>query len=136
MAEENTSEGITKTLFNASMAKLQRIDSLKKGIIESALIGDLKKRFLLLLELNTELWEKMNKDERALYSIRGEYMKKLRDSLAMTENIGPRGSPNLKARNECFIEQTDYYRKLIEIEGKYGMSMIDRDDDGLGDGEF
>jgi hypothetical protein len=135
MENEKQEEGVVKTLFNASMAKLQRLDAIKKAIHEAALNGDLKNWFILLIEYNNELWEKMDIEERKTYSMRGAYITTLRNKFAKAEqNI--RGNLDVEARNEFFLELNDYFRKLSEIESKYGMSMINQEDDSLGDGEF
>ena len=132
---EHIEEGVPKTLFNASLAKLERIGSLKKAIHETAVEGDLKKWFLLTIRFTNELWEKLSNDERTELNIRGGYITNLRKGLAEAERIN-HGNIDVQARIEFWMDLNDYERKLSVLESKYGMSMIDQDDDSLGDGEF
>jgi len=112
-----------EAMFNAGIAKLQRIDTLKKIAIEARLSRELQTWYEVLKCIRAEIWERLNQSEKdemlndnemdaLLFSWQSE-IKKISNPLVKNKNIS-----NILYRK---LDERD--RRIGELEFKYGLSL-------------
>lgn len=113
-------EDKAKTLFNAGVAKLMRIDNIKKNCHNCRVTDDEPSRRRWLGAYRSEINERLNDDEKKGCK---EYEKKIDGLLNM--------NPNFATFDMNILDQTldEYELYLNDLEYKYGFSMPDQDDD-------
>lgn len=116
MAEEDKG----KSLFNAGVAKLMRIDNIKKQCHQCRVIDDEPSRRRWLGAYRSELNERLNDEEKTKCN---EWEKKI-DAILSYGNGAIKFDTNM-----LDYMLADYELLLGDLEYKYGFSMPDEDDD-------
>lgn len=125
-------ETTVKTEFNASLAKLQRIDKLRQEIHKARAAKDFEVWFDCLVGIADEIWEKLDKAEREEITDMNNIFES-RNSWYRDKN---RTNQKKGLSMRYYFALTDYSRRLSELENKYGMSITDQEDDAMGDGDW
>lgn len=112
--EPNEDKG--QALFNAGLAKLERIHKLKVVAHHARLHNDWEAFYFSLCGVHSEIYERMNKQEKAMAD-------KMQKSI-ITECL----EYNKKNKAKRFYQIFEYEALLNYIESKYGMSMPDKPD--------
>lgn len=116
MAEED----LAKTRFNAGVAKLMRIDGIKKQLTVCRVTDDEHSRRRLLGAYRCEINEKLDDDERDECS---KWERKI--DMLLNSNIN-----FMQFDTNVLDEWLDKYELYLgELEFKYGYSMPDEDED-------
>jgi len=109
-----------ESLFNAGISKLDRINYLKMGIVDSKLKGDFNRRSELLSSLFTEIYERLSEKEREQCFIYEKQMRYVTNKMSSTVRFD---------RTLLAIFDT-FERYLVTLEFSYGMSLPNKISDG------
>lgn len=110
-----------KSLFNAGVAKLMRIDNIKKQCHRSRVIDDERSRRRWLGAYRSELNERFNTAEKGECD---SWEKKIDAMLGFTQSF-------IKFETNLLDYALDNYELyLCDLEYKYGLSMPDAEDAG------
>lgn len=115
---ESSDNHYAKSKYNAGLLKLDRLNSIKKAIIQFSIDNNYRAWFNAVERIRIDLHEHMNKEEILRCD---DYEKRI--------NIIFNQSTN--SHNNDFLAKTflkKYEMSLNELERKYGLSMPDKED--------
>lgn len=128
MAKEIT-QPVEKSKFNASLAKLERMDKLKQTAHLSRLYGDYETWFHCLMGLRSEIWERLDTEETKEMDKLDDIFKawqKYNDDRYKNNKMGAQ-----KVNMQFYWKLDQLERSISKLERKYGLSLIDIERESL-----